>query len=949
MSQAPINYQSRLQEWITSGEPNAANEYRGYCPLHEEPGASGTPSASFNFVKGEFMCFSGCGGMKLSRLLKIIKEDERDSGGSVTNLADAPSRRKADPQAKRRESLPSEEELKAYVDALLNSSVCMKIMSQKRGFTKETIERFMIGWDGERFTIPVRDIDGHLVNVRRYNPMAKNPKDKMRSWGIGMGSAELFYPSMLIDHDEVIITEGETDCILGQQYGLPTVTHTGGALTFRNEWCPSFEDKSVFICYDVDAPGQQGSMKVASMLRRWAKAVYILRLPLQEKGADLTDFLVNAEHSADDFRELMDAQRETPHSIKKQDRVSVSAQDVSLEQSMSAEHTNRPLAMTVSVAGKVQPAYVLPKRAALDCDGQAGGKCASCPMNAAGLRGERRFAEDDTTLIEMVDANVDKINTIIKKSHGIPSSCTRVNVDIEESWNVEELVVVPSVEDRGEDIQSPISRRVYNVGTYATPVNTTANVVGLNIADPRNGRAVFQSWKCEPVQTNLDHFEVTPEVVQRLSVFRTAEGQSVLNKMKNIAEDLEANVTRIYGRPELHIAYDTVWHSVMNFKFKDVSIGKGWLEMLVMGDTRTGKSEVGSRLCKHYNSGVLKSCEGATFAGLVGGAQQMGNSWMITWGTIPLNDRRLVILDEVSGIKDKGIIDQMSAIRSSGVAQITKIVGQSTSARTRLIWISNPPKGNTIEEMPGGAIDAIGDLIENPEDISRFDLAMSAASQDVESDLINSRTHGVVDHVYTDELCSELVAWVWSRRTDQVVWAPGVEDYVLDSAAKFGPTYVPEPPLIQAENVRMKIARIAVAMAARTFSSTENGECVYVQGRHVDAAMALIDLLYGMRSFGYLHRSRKVIKDRALSQKNAKDARRYLMVHEDVLQALFHCRSGDFKVRDFCEFAGMSQDEAQVTVQDLMRMKMIRRMSRGYIRANPVLITLLNKLEDEIE
>ena len=45
----------------------------------------------------------------------------------------------------------------------------------------------------------------------------------------------------------------------------------------------------------------------------------------------------------------------------------------------------------------------------------------------------------------------------------------------------------------------------------------------------------------------------------------------------------------------------------------------------------------------------------------------------------------------------------------------------------------------------------------------------------------------------------------------------------------------------------------------------------------------------------------------------------------------------------------MTTDEAQVTVQDLMRMKMIRRMSRGYIRANPQLITLLNKLEDEIE
>ena len=937
-------YRTRFQTWLVSTEANEAHEWRGYCPIHEEPGASGTPSASFNFLEGKFMCFSGCGGMSLGKLAKIIASDGAETGASITNLSDAPSKR-----SEKRTELPDEEKIKGFVDALLNSNVAFKIMKDKRGFTKETIERFQIGYDGERFTIPVRDAEGHLVNVRRYNPIAKNPKDKMRSWGVGMGSAELFYPAFLNETDEVIITEGETDCILGQQVGLPTVTHTGGALTFRNEWAAAFEDKTVFICYDVDSSGQQGSMKAAAALRRFARAVYIIRLPLQEKGADLTDYLVNEGHSAEDFRELMNAIRENPYSIRKQDRVNVQAREVTLEASMSAEYTNRPLSMTVSVAGKVQPAYVLPKKVLLSCDGQAGNMCNSCPMMASGLRSERKFAEDDTTLIEMVDSNSEKINGIVKKAEGIPTRCTRVEIDTAESWNVEELVVVPSVDVRGEETQSPISRRVYNVGQYATPVNITTEVVGLNISDPKNGRAVFQSWKCEPVQTNLDNFEVTSEVIARLSAFRPAEGQSPIEKMREIADDLTANVTRIYGREELHMFYDVIWHSIMDFRFNGVKLGKGWLEGIVIGDTRTGKSEVGGRLCDHYNSGVLKSCEGATFAGLVGGAQQMGSSWMVTWGTIPLNDRRLVILDEVSGIKDKGIIDQMSAVRSSGKAQITKIVGQETSARTRLVWISNPPEGNTLEEMPGGGIDGLKDLIKNPEDISRFDLAMSAASSDVSSDVINSREHEVVTHFYDSELCSELVAWAWSRKADDVEWGKGVEDYVLDSAKKFGAGYVPEPPLIQSENVRIKLARISVAIAARLFSTSPDGRKVSVGRQHVDAAMELLDLLYGMRSFGYKHHSRKMIRDREISEENTKRARKYLLNHEDELNTLLQCRSGDFKVRDFCEFAGMSQDEAQIAVKYLMELKMIRRMGRGYIRANPVLIALLNKLEDEIE
>src|SRR5690349_14284970 len=104
---------------------------------------------------------------------------------------------------------------------------------------------------------------------------------------------------------------------------------------------------------------------------------------------------------------------------------------------------------------------------------------------------------------------------------------------------------------------------------------------------------------------------------------------------------------------------------------------------------------------------------------------------MVTWGTIPLNDRRLVILDEFSGISEKNVIEQMSAVRSSGRAQITKVVSQETSARTRLVWISNPVDGRAMDEHGTGAIEAIKALVKNPEDIARFDIAISAARADV--------------------------------------------------------------------------------------------------------------------------------------------------------------------------------------------------------------------------
>jgi hypothetical protein len=432
-------------------------------------------------------------------------------------------------------------------------------------------------------------------------------------------------------------------------------------------------------------------------------------------------------------------------------------------------------------------------------------------------------------------------------------------------------------------------------------------------------------------------------------VFQPSKGQPVLKKMGDIARDLEANVTKIYGRVPLHVAYDVVWHSVMDFKFKDVVLGKGWLELLVLGDTRTGKSEAALRLSDHYNAGVLKSCEGATFAGLVGGAEQAGSkSWMVRWGTIPLNDRRLVVLDEVSGIADKNIMEQMSAVRSSGRAQITKIVSQETSARTRLIWIGNPVDGTTLRHM-NGAIEGIQKLVKNPEDIARFDMAMAVASDEVESSIINSTTPPQVPHVYTSELCSALVSWAWSRKADQIVWKDGTEDYVLQVAEEMGGRYVPEPPLIQIENARVKLARIAVAIAARVFSCDKTGELVVVGNEHVDAAVQLLDTLYGAERFGYQRHSTRVIRAAKQAEQNKRQARLYLMGEENILYTLLQSRGDLFKPRDFEESGSMHKEQAQEAVRQLGQLKMIRRRSKGYLSMEPALVDILTELEDRFE
>lgn len=941
-----------LGEWFT-GQESDKGEQRGYCPLCEDPATSQSASASFNLKTGLFQCFSGCGGLSIKELIGLLRDDGSlptpgRSPAKVRSIDDAPSKRAAAAGEEGVAKLPSEKQLASFTDRLLASSAHLQVMREQRGLTVETIERFGLGYHDGRFTIPVRDAQGVLRNVRRYKPNAKDPKDKMISWSRGNGTRRLFLPEVLEHHDEVILVEGEMDAIIGQQYGLPTLSHTAGAVAWDPRWNLEFEGKVVFVCYDCDDAGRRGANKVESQLKRYAKRVHLISLPLKEKGADLTNYFVDQGYGATDFRMLMEEARARVTRSAQLDHVrSQEPKQVTLESSMDGRYHEMPLTFTATVAGKVQPAYMMPSRVELNCNEGGGARCSRCPI-AGRNHLEVEVPEHDSLILELVDKGSEASRTAILKHSGVPHTCPDVEITEREVYSVEQLIVVPSADSQSGSVNQ-VDRQVYNVGKHDTPVNTKVRFVGVNTTDRRNRRAALLTWVSEPTTTNLEEFQMTARLRRRLSRFRPKEGQSVVGKLREIARDLEANVTRIYGREELHMAYDLVWHSALNFRFRGVDLGKGWLELLVVGDTRTGKSEAAHRLCQHYDAGVLTTCEGATFAGLVGGAQQLTNTWMVSWGIVPLNDRRLVVLDEFGGIADKGILEQMSSVRSSGKAQINKVVKQETNARTRLIWIANPADGRRINELSNGAIDALRGLAKNPEDIARFDFAMAVAGNEVDSSTINTDDPPQVRHRFTAELCRALVSWVWSRTPDQIVWEDGVEAYVLERAQVVGQRYISEPPLVQVENVRLKIARMAVAVAGRLFSSDEAGEVLVVRREHVAAAEQLLDRFYEMPSMGYASYSTRVLRDRERAEKNKKAVRRYLRENDGVLTTLSIAGGDPFKMRDFEEFAAMSRMDAQDAVKVLQSAHMVRRLTKGYIRAEPALLGIVKQLEGEME
>jgi hypothetical protein len=943
-------WRDKFAPWLT-GQEDEQGETRSYCPLHEDPETSRTPSASFNFGAGKFYCFSRCGGYSMQGLVAAMKsgqvpeprvERKRDE------LAERRRRKRKAEGVAEAVQLPSEATIEEWRDALLGNHLLLKEMLTKRGLRKSTLATYKIGYDGERFIIPVRDPLGQLINVRRYKMGAK--VNKMMNWP-GYGDAALWGMDAL-KMKRVFLHEGEMDALLQRQYGFPSLSSTAGAGTWLAEWNVHFVGKIVYITYDVDQGGEQGARKVANQLRNVAESVHVVKLPLTVAGSDQTDYYVNQGYGKQNFIDLCKATPPYRDRRVSRGRAVAEVPEVRMRDSFDPSLVDQPVSMVATISGRSATPTALPRSYALNCgqDWQKT-KCTVCPMNDRwGGEHKGEVPADDRVLLQMMDLPDDKRRGELLRSLEVPGTCPRVEVHLESQWRVDELAVVPNIDDPEDSDGDQVLRRVFNVTEAGklTAVNTTARLTGISTPNPKSGQVVFQAWGFEETKTSLDRFEMTGDLRGLLeAVFQPGPSQSPMDKLQELARDLAANVTHIYGRPELHIAYDLVWHSVLDYSFRGNRLGKGWLELLVMGDTRTGKSEAAERLRHHYQCGVLKSCEGATLAGLVGGAQQIGNSWVITWGTIPLQDRRLVILDEVSGMNDKNIIEQMSAVRSSGRAQVSKIVSQETFARTRTIWISNPVDGRPIQATNNGAIDAIQMLIKNPEDIARFDFAMVAAQEDVNSAIINSAAPPRAPHRATRDLASALVTWAWSRRPDQVHWSKGVERHVLACAEELGGRYIADPPLVQPENVRVKLARLSVAVAARLFSHSGTGEEVLVKEEHVDAAVELLDMLYGKRWFGYADHSRKEIRARQNARDYDQQCRLFLAGNEPILETLkTTINDTQFRGRDFTEFGGVTPEEATQAVAALLRMGMVRRRSKGYISMTPDLIRIVRDLEE---
>ncbi len=945
-----LDYEQAYGEFVrlTGGGPDRM----ALCVFHDN---TDTPALSINVQRGVYKCFNpACsahrGGDFIGFYMRVrdvpfpqaIRELARRVG---LNLPDEPATSADVPPI-------DADVVHAHHQRLLATANAMTWLQEHRGLTSETVVRWQLGYDGQRYFIPIQDEAGAYRNIRRYKPNAGRAQDKMMSWRTGYGAARLWpYDSLELARttgQTVLLCEGEMDCLLALQLGFCAITTTGGAGTWRENWNELFRGLDVAICYDVDDAGRRGALHIAHKLLHLARAVRVVAIPLTEPdGADFTDYIHGHGQSADDFRRLID---ETPVFVASGNgRVEMPAEptepvDVHLSLASEARYYNQNVRTPVVLSGKTMAPYIVPKDVRLSCSMPDMPMCQRCPVAAQQGRLTHSLEFDSNEILQFVGVPDSKLQAQLKQKIGVPQKCTYVDIAIERSLNVEEIQLIPEIDHTNLSVEY-VTRQAYYIG-HGLKTNKSYTMTGLTVPHPKTQLATHIITSKVDAQSNIDAFRLTDDVVSRLRVFQPDEESldGLWAKLGAIYDDLEKH-TRIYQRRDLMLGVDLTYHSLLRFSLLGDMLTRGWVECLVIGDTRTGKTTIVERLKDYYGAGEVGSGENTSLAGLVGGLHQLGDAWVLQWGKIPLNDRRLYAIDEAGNLPPEQIA-RLSSMRSSGIAEVIKVHTERTSSRTRQIWISNPRGNKPLASYSQGVL-AVKELIGAPEDIARFDLVVTAASDDVELSVINAAHEVEAPETFTKELCHDRVMWAWSRNEHQVQWLDGAERRVLDHANTHGRQYrhATEIPLVEPNEQRVKIARLAVAAAA-LFFSTSDGALVSVGPHHVDFAVQFLDRLYAKRSLAFTayadaKRRQHELQDEdavlALLQ-GAPDSIRQLMQQESLTQT------------DIAEILGID-DRATIREKISMLRKvgfLIRQGSSSYVKS-PAAISFLRRLERDFD
>jgi hypothetical protein len=383
-----------------------------------------------------------------------------------------------------------------------------------------------------------------------------------------------------------------------------------------------------------------------------------------------------------------------------------------------------------------------------------------------------------------------------------------------------------------------VARQGFFLGHGLLP-NRGYKMLGYSHPHPKNQATVHLLSEAEPAQDNISAFSMTPELHDSLKVFQAPDVEAVAGRSTTTSRRASTGSRTASTCRSPSTSSGTASSASTSTAPSSAAAGSRRWSWAIPGRARPRWRWA---LLGHYRLGERVQGEQTSMAGLIGGLEKMGDTWMLSWGRIPLNDKRLLVVDETQGLAPEPI-EAMSDVRATGVAEITKIRTERTNARCRIVVAGQPDVGpDARPAQPGRPRDqgAVQEARGHPPARLRDRRRVGRRRL---RELDQRPPRGAAAPKYSSEACRSLVLWAWSppARPDRL--HAEATDAILAAATDMGRRYHPSIPLVEPSDQRLKLARLAAAAAAGYYS-TDDGEKLIVGLEHVAFVVDYLERIY---------------------------------------------------------------------------------------------------------
>ena len=714
-------------------------------------------------------------------------------------------------------------------------------------FNQNTIQKLNLGIEGpgKGVAFPVFLFD-RLIDVINYNPN-NVPKYKKRT-NSPNGIIMPYDTWRNSKQKRTLIVAGQKDLGIALTHNFNAIAITGGEGTLPTYFVNDFKDRNVSIVFDNDDTGKKGAVKLAIFLSKYVKSLNIIDLSptCVEKGEDLWDYFVKYKKTRKD---LVDLIKSTPNFTKDdyEQLIEIEYPTVSLTDALKPEYQDKTLRSNIQVIASNAENFLMDS-AIVATKGEPTSSIEKNTMNKGDTKVWEYSDKHPEDLFYLIDSSL-KEHQIKKNIKSIMHLGSEDNVKLK---TIEKKPVYKaSVSDYFEasNIEDKVTE--YEVYSLNKPLESGKKykITYKLVPHPLQGNTLYiVVFDVEDAQDSITNFKLTDTVIEQLKQFQV---------QKSLESTLDEHIERLKGivnadlNTTLLKLIDLWYNTPLKFSLENTNrTFRGYLDMLIVAESRIGKSSTAQALQNTYNLGTRVPLNGsnATIAGIVGGSQKTKNGFQTRAGAIPRAHKGAIIFEELMKAK-QDIQRELTEIRSSNQAIITRVSGSITlPAFVRMLTLTNARSDasghpRSINSYPNG-IDIVIDLVGTPEDIARYDVIC----------IIADRGSKYIDPYYEPlkpfpkEFYQNRIRWIWSRNENQVVINKNTYSYAVQKSNELNEEYDSYIKLFGPE-AWMKLIRLSVAIAGYVVSTDSTFEKIIVKKEHIDYASKLLIDLYDNDTF----------------------------------------------------------------------------------------------------